>query len=144
MRETMSLVFFGVALCLAIPVLVVGCSNPKEAIPVVGTVTLDGKPVSWGAILFLPETDGAIASKASLRDGKFAFRAPGGLRRGEYLCVLDEDVVETDEPKPEEPDPTKTLPAHLPERYRQKSDLKITVSRSSTEFKLDLTSANEK
>lgn len=143
MHKSMSFVAIGTAACLAIPILVAGCSQPTETIPVSGLVTLDGEPILWGAVLFLPETEGAIASKASLRDGRFAFHSPGGLKTGQYLCVLDEDPVETDEPEAVAAETLKSLPAHLPERYRRQSDLRITVSRSSFDFILELTSANE-
>ena len=78
--------------CLAVlaAVVLVGCGpgNPLGRRAVCGTVTLDGKPLPQGTVLFEPQgSEGAMAG-ASIADGKFSVEARRGLPPGTYLVRI--------------------------------------------------------
>src|SRR4051812_30818410 len=43
-----------------------------------GTVTVNGRPVSWGSVTFYPESQHAPVMTARVMGGKFKLAAPGG------------------------------------------------------------------
>jgi hypothetical protein len=47
-----------------------GCDNGPKVVPVSGTVTLDGKPVAFGSIRFIPDS-GRTGFSTLDKDGKF-------------------------------------------------------------------------
>lgn len=82
----------------ALPVLVVlcfalaGCSSASRA-PVEGTVTLDGKPVDGGVIVFAPEEyrGGGVERtvvKADINGGKYSLDAAHGPVVGNYRVEI--------------------------------------------------------
>lgn len=67
--------FFGMLLIGSL--VCVGCKQPEEAIPVSGTVTLDGKPVEGATVNFSPQaTTGKVAVGLTDAAGKFTLNTP--------------------------------------------------------------------
>jgi hypothetical protein len=87
---------FGLVLAVLLPAgaLVSGCGGSGDRQPVEGTVTLNGKPVDGGMILFLPAEDNkGDAGKfnkahATIRDGKYALEAADGPNTGKYKVQI--------------------------------------------------------
>jgi hypothetical protein len=67
----------------------VGCGNGGRA-PVEGTVTLDGKNVDGGTIVFAPEDfrDGTPIVKAEIKNGKYSLDASNGPVVGKYRVEI--------------------------------------------------------
>lgn len=77
-----------------------GC-GPKypETIPVAGTVTLDGRPVSGAAVVFTPEA-GEAATATTDASGRFSlstFRLGDGALPGDYRVTVSKTTVEPGE-----------------------------------------------
>jgi len=106
----------GVAVCLA----AVGCGRPAGVVST-GTVTLDGKPVSTGAIVFKPEDKSVAAEGSMIEAGRFRIVGKPGKRRVE---------ISASAPAPGTPDPP-TGPVQfveiVPPRYNTKSTLTVEV-----------------
>ena len=106
----------GVAVCLA----AVGCGRPAGVVST-GTVTLDGKPVASGAIVFKPEDKSVAAEGSMIEAGRFRIVGKPGKRRVE---------ISASAPAPGTPDPP-TGPVQfveiVPPRYNTKSTLTVEV-----------------
>lgn len=115
-------------------VMFLGCGHrgPKTA-PVSGVVTLDGKPLPEGSLMFLPEDANLPAEGADIKDGKFHFLAKPGKNKVEIRATrppLDGKAV---------PDPTLSTHTgikfgweqYLPARYNSQSELRADVSDDS-------------
>ncbi len=74
---------------LALPmVLLCGCAGDKR-LPVSGNITLDGQPLSLGAITFVPNGDKkSNSSGSSVVDGKYSIPAEKGLMPGKYSVSI--------------------------------------------------------
>lgn len=71
----------------------IGCDDGRQ--PLSGTVTLDGKPLTWGAIAFhSKDRTSRTSSGGTVTDGKFAIPKHQGLVPGAYDVVI-EPVIET-------------------------------------------------
>jgi len=82
---------------LALAMLAAGCRPPDPLgfTPVEGRVTLDGKPVEFGEIRFMPDAgkgnSGPMSASALSKDGQFRLRGPGvrvGAIPGPHLAYL--------------------------------------------------------
>jgi hypothetical protein len=85
-------------------ILLLGCGGSLVAVPVEGTITIDGKPLAEATISLTPTTaDGpGPYLAASDQDGRFAFGPPGkdgrGAEPGRYFLSVTTVVPrETDE-----------------------------------------------
>lgn len=119
-----------VAWCLA------GCGRATgpATYPVSGTVTLDGKPLSKGNVIFYPEAENMPAVMGKLADGRYSFPAVAGRQRVAIQAVAD---------KPREVG--KGLPpvfeSIVPSRYNESTTLSADVSpEGPNRFDFDLTS----
>jgi hypothetical protein len=75
--------------CLAVVVLLAGCSATDNRQQVTGAVTVDGEPLELGAISFMPEEGlAATSSGATVRDGRFELPPNQGLRPGRYAVEV--------------------------------------------------------
>jgi len=147
---------WAVFLSLGLPiVLSVGCggraSNLPELVPVDGTVTLDGKPLSGAKVQFTPvgSTRGSGARGSTDENGKYELRARhggSGAPVGEYRVV----IVKLDEsPDPDGAAGADSVPAAaepggiLPARYSidSKTTLTATVPEGGGSIDFMLTSA---
>lgn len=67
-----------------------GCGG-SSAIPVQGTVTLDGKPIAEAVVTFAPQAEGEPASGVTDADGKFTLKrreANDGVPVGAYAVTV--------------------------------------------------------
>lgn len=107
---------FLAAVCLA----AAGCGRPAGVVST-GSVTLDGKPVATGAIVFKPDDKSVAAEGAMIQAGRFRIVGKPGRRRVE---------ISASAPAPGTPDPP-TGPVQfveiVPPRYNTKSTLSVEV-----------------
>ena len=108
------------ALCFALGV--VGCDRPgPRTYPVSGTVAFDGRKVSNGDIIFVPEDPAMAPDAGKVADGRFRARAKEGPCRVEItaLDIGPDTPVVMGSPVAEN---------YIPERYNRASQLTVQVS----------------
>jgi hypothetical protein len=75
-------------MALVLLMAVVGCGQNGQ-LPVHGTVTLDGAPLTQGVINFQPAAATAARSSGSaISNGSYAIAAAHGLQPGKYLVTI--------------------------------------------------------
>lgn len=118
------------ACCLA------GCrgeTGPAKHV-VSGTVTLDGKPLSNGDVIFYPEGPNLPADAGKLQDGRYTFRAVAGEHRVVIRAVSDKPIITS----PIDPPVYESI---VPARYNDATTLKAEVTPAGpNRFDFDLTS----
>lgn len=87
----------GIVILLLLPAFAaLGCgggqTGPKRY-AISGTVTREGIDVDSGSIMFVPESQGGIASAALIKDGKYRFTSKDGLPAGAYKVVIIQDPL---------------------------------------------------
>ncbi|WP_428305089.1 hypothetical protein [Lacipirellula sp.] len=85
-RTAATLLLVAAATCLATS----GCSKSDYS-TVSGGVSLDGKPLDGGAIVFVPETSGPLAYGKVRPDGSYTLQSSGGvegLKPGNYVVTI--------------------------------------------------------
>ncbi len=100
-----------------------GCGSEEIRGRIVGTVTLQGEPVSEGIVLFTDETQGVYMTARLQPDGSYeVVTADGaGLRLGTYRVSVGPPPPEPLMPgKYGEPEPIKT---NIPQKYRDHKTL---------------------
>ena len=116
-------------LSLAVSVALVGCGprgrpEPKR-VPVSGSVTLDGKPLSDGMIYFKNIAEGAVDG-IDIKDGKFEGKAQTGERRVEICQFREEGYIDMGFSKiPNKVD-------KIPRKYNMESKLTATIPDAGT------------
>jgi hypothetical protein len=78
------------ASALLLAALAPGCGpgTPLGRQSVSGTVTLDGKPLPAGSIMFEPQGSQGALGGAAVTDGKFTIATQGGLPPGTYIVRI--------------------------------------------------------
>lgn len=67
----------------------VGCGKKgDERVGLTGTVSLQGKPLDRGNILFIPSTPGPTQTGAEIKDGAFSIIKEQGLVPGKYKVSI--------------------------------------------------------
>jgi hypothetical protein len=74
------------ALVVVLSLSALGCGRGKSTVS--GTVTLDGKPLSAGQIVFIPQ--GAPAVSGEIKDGQYSV---AGVPNGEATVTVDNNAV---------------------------------------------------
>lgn len=127
----------------------VGCGGPEytgdKRYAISGTVTVDGEPMQWGTISFIPKDGNNRVSGGPIIDGKFEVTEGRGANSGEYRVEIrwqkptGKQVrdIDTDEMIDE-------LAEGLPARYHKDSELTASVSEENQTFTFDLKSAEGK
>jgi len=69
-------------------------ASPQPQAAVSGTVTLDGKPVSWGVISFYPEDENLPIVSVRARNGKFSSKAEDGPVIGKSTVQFEGSIWE--------------------------------------------------
>jgi hypothetical protein len=125
-------------ICLAVLLVgLAGCGGPAR---VSGNVTLDGKPLTKGAITFAPTGDGPVATGSINSSGRYTLQVgtQSAIPPGTYTVTIV--AVEPVPPTPEHPEP---LPKLLtPAKYNNPatSGLAAEVKRGSNSFDYQLIS----
>ena len=104
-------------LALGWMLLLSGCGGaPYRTVPVKGTVTYQGQPVTSGTITFVPEKPGPAASATIRADGTYALATDGipGAVPGRYTIMII-SMGNTAGVLPEQRNPLP--PLRLPEKY---------------------------
>jgi hypothetical protein len=101
-----------------------GCGGPKlpQGVPISGVVTYQGKPLSGGAVYYVPvENSGGRPAIGRIdMDGRFHMRSTkgiGGVLPGEYEIRLEPDDGLPDDPR--QARPTSRVPevVTIPDKY---------------------------
>lgn len=120
--------------CLACCLLGCGRATGPATYPVSGTVTLNGKPLVTGDVIFYPETENMPAVMGKLEEGRYSFRAVAGRHRVSIQAVGGKPRVVS----PVMPPVFERL---VPARYNQSTTLTADVTATGTNrFDFDLTS----
>jgi hypothetical protein len=132
------------AICLGIMLSAFwGCSDDKWG-HVTGTVTLQGKPVGPGSMMFEPENPPTVTTPSAIahfrEDGKYTLKSAGnreGAPIGTYLVMIHGRSEEAFGDEIVDPNAKSTIPAkYLNHRL---SGLKATVQPGSQTIDFDLT-----
>jgi hypothetical protein len=118
---------------------VVGCNsnnNPQGRVPVRGEVTLNGKPLAQGNVLFssLPGTTPMVVTGSPIKNGTFALSTVQGLIPNQEYLVQFNSVEEVSGTRTETIDPmdikveTRDI---IPPRYGTESKEIITATKIS-------------
>lgn len=108
-----------------------GCGGPSdgfERFPVQGAITLDGKPLKSGTVMFIAQQQGASGS-ADVADGAFQLAGADGLSPGSYRVEVY-SIQPTGKKVPSADDPATLVEetANLvPKQYNTQSTLKAEV-----------------
>jgi hypothetical protein len=115
--------------CLAF-LLLVGCGASDQRQVLSGTVTLDGKPLTQGQIVFEPRDAGRM-SMAQIDTGQYRLPAGYGLPPGEYVVRITSDRPTGKRVQPasysEDQTPVELYEQFLPAKYNKRSELTVTV-----------------
>lgn len=113
-----------------------GCGKGSNQVPVVrvrGTVTLDGKPVTKGLVVFFPKFDAPVARGRIKEDGTYVLSTYGsgdGAAIGEFnVAILAQDEEALLESLPEDfagnvPEP----PPLIPRKYFNQNTSELTAT----------------
>lgn len=71
-----------------------GCDRGPKVLPVSGTVTYDGQPVSHAIITLAPNGSGGKPTQAGVMDGKFTLAKKFGVQPGTYNITVEEAPAE--------------------------------------------------
>jgi|SRR5688572_2092608 len=127
---------------VAASLLLTGCDSGLKLVPVTGTVTIDGKPLAYKSLMFLPEpgTPGHGGGANTQSDGTYALIAsvPGGVKDqagappGRYrVIVFDPTIPITQELEVQQAE-GEALPAIGPDFGPRKTEIPAIYTRSET------------
>jgi hypothetical protein len=120
-----------------------GSSDGLNRHAISGTVTLDGQPISRGAILFEPATqESGTAVGATIRQGTFVIARDDGPVPGNYVVRVYSSSEVQAPPSIRQTDRTpRPMVERFPPRYNTLTELRIGVrDRSVNRYNFDLNS----
>jgi hypothetical protein len=125
-----------------------GCNsnNPQGRVSVRGEVTLDGKPLTQGDILFssLPGTTPMVSTGSQIKNGTFSLSAEHGLIPDQVYSVQFRSVEEVPGTRKETSNPMETTVETrnlIPAKYGVDSKETVTATKKSPNvFRFELTS----
>lgn len=127
-------------LCVVLVVSFLGCGpgNPLGRQAVSGTVTLDGKPLAAGTIMFEPRgSEGALAG-APIADGKFTIAGQRGLPPGTYLVRISAPTprggVAAEGMPGDSASASRDAPELIPAAWNTNSQHTVTVEKGANQF----------
>lgn len=126
--SSLRLLLLGIACAILI-----GCSHDGKT-EIDGTVTWNGQPISNGYVELIPLGKGQIDG-GDIVDGKFSLRTHEGEKR---VTVIAQREIGKTQPTQREPNPRPILFQYIPPEFKEKSQLKVTVSSSLPELTIDL------
>ena len=104
-----------------------GDSGPKRY-QVEGMVTLDGKPLPDGEVIFFSTESGGTPDAGPIKDGKFSFQVFPGPKRVEITAARPHPTKTIAGPSPGSRVPA--MEQYLPKRYNTASELSVDVEPS--------------
>jgi hypothetical protein len=100
-----------------------------------GTVTVNGEPLSEGAVRFIPVNGDTPATGGTIRDGKFRVQVPVAKQRVE----ISANVIDREKTPPNASDDQIVMKKLVPSRYNSQSELTIDVVKGLNELEYKLT-----
>jgi hypothetical protein len=127
-------------LIMTIAATISGCSKGPAMTTVVGTVTIDGKPLEKGSIAFEPADGQGPTTGATIEGGRYAAKALPGQK---MVRITGFEIVGKRPAYPGRPDsPMRDIVKDVvPEKYNSNSDLTLTVESSDTTGDFNLKSS---
>ncbi|WP_417387028.1 hypothetical protein [Gimesia sp.] len=120
-----------------------GCGSPSGDAPVTyevnGTVTLDGEPVSEGAMVFLDAEGNGRSFGTRIEAGSFSTAMTAGKKKVEITATRESKTKM--EPGPSGGPPVPALEQYIPKEYNTQTTLEAEVGADGeNELKFDLKS----
>lgn len=136
--------FRSIAPIVLLLIVICGCDRSPQRQYIYGRVTLDGQPLDFGSITFVPDPTGPKAS-GIIEKGQYTIQSVRGPLAGDKLVEIRAPRYPADEPPPttssEKLRQMAVAPEALPARYNNKTELRATVTESGpNEFNFDLKS----
>jgi hypothetical protein len=100
-----------------------------------GTVTVNGQPLSEGAVRFIPVNGDTSATGGTIRDGKFRVSVPVAKQRVE----ISANVVDREKTPPNPTNDQIVMKKLVPSRYNSQSTLTLDVQHGLNEPEYKLT-----
>ena len=114
-----------------------GCGPRDPRVTIQGTVSLDGKPVSTGQVIFISTDSKLAAAGSALKNGQFTVL----VHKGRHQVKVEAYAEERHTPAPNEPpEATVTYRSIIPPRSNEKSTLTFDVQSAQDKPAFDLTS----
>jgi len=132
-----------IGLIVMYSVLSIGCSPESNQVAVSGTVNLDGKPVSNCIIVLQSDSsEKGSGATAVVQEGKFSLTDKTGPIPGRYFVLIHEDQPDLEEyEERRQANPKNALNKRIiPDRYRSRSELQVTISASGEPVVIELLS----
>ncbi len=114
-----------------------GCGPRDPRLTIRGRVSLDGKPVSTGQVVFIPVDSAVAAAGAAILDGEFTIMVLQGPHRVKVEAYAEERRTTTPNDPPES---AVTYQSIIPPRYNEKSTLSFDVQSEKDKPVFELTS----
>lgn len=135
---------FGLLISLLIVLSLAGCDRGPNRRYISGRVTLDGQPLDFGSITFVPDPTGPKAS-GIIEAGQYQIESARGPLAGGKFVEIHAPRYPEDKPAPttseEKLRVMSVAPEALPARYNAKTELRATVTEDGpNEFNFDLKS----
>jgi hypothetical protein len=127
-------------------VAIAGCGKKDytgdQRFPLSGSVTVDGAPMQYGVISFLPQDKTGRVSGGPIRDGAYSVPEAKGANAGKYRVEIHWNKLTGKKvPNPMDPEQmTDEMEEGLPPKYHKDSELTADVSPEQTAFDFDLKS----
>jgi hypothetical protein len=126
-------------------VLIAGCGKRDYAgdrrLPVSGKVTVDGEPLEFGLISFLPQGEGGRVSGGPIKNGSYSVEEPMGPTAGKYRVEIRWNKPTGRRVKDAYGDEIMDeYKEGLPAKYHTNSELTAEVSAEQTTFDFTLQS----
>lgn len=136
-RNTFFLLLLALATCA-------GCgeADRQNRLPVAGTVTFNGSPLSRGSIRFEPQDEPkAIVSGAMIVQGTYAIPKDRGLPPGKYLVCIHAAASAAQSSPDAAPGPNTAASARelIPPEFNVKSTQVVEVQTGKNEFTFNIT-----
>lgn len=121
--------------CGLLVMVVLGCGRAGSGrVPVTGSITFDGAPVTSGQIV-LESTQGGGMSVGQIADGRYLIPEKYGPTGGEYLVRITSERASGAKVAPSsyaaDQTPQDVYEQFLPAKYNAASELKLTIDGSS-------------
>jgi hypothetical protein len=125
------------AAALAVGFIGAGCGQRDPRVTIQGTVAFDGKPLTQGQVVFVPDNTALRAEGATVKDGGFTIR----VHKGPHRVEINAEVKERRDTGPDAaPEAGITTRSIIPPRYNEKSTLMFDVQSAQDKPAFDLTS----